>query len=73
LSDWIVTYDDNDIVRQMYEKCIIKQYKIGYSVAQKRQAFELVICKNENLLNEISEIISNEPNLYKSAFTSLAM
>jgi DNA adenine methylase len=53
LSDWIITYDDVDIIHALYKKHSIIHYNINYSVAQKRKALELLILKNEYLLEGI--------------------
>jgi DNA adenine methylase len=52
-NDWIITYDDVNIIRDIYRKYPIMRYDISYCVADKRKDNELLICKNKYLLKGI--------------------
>jgi len=55
-ASWIVTYDDTNIVRQLYADCYITTLQIQYCAANKRIANELLIC-NENTKNSMQSFV----------------
>jgi DNA adenine methylase len=44
-ANWLVTYDDTELIRQLYVDCNVSNLEIQYSVAQKRKENELLITK----------------------------
>lgn len=43
---WIMTYDDNPLIRDIYRNNIIRDYTLKYSLEQKRKGRELIIYDN---------------------------
>lgn len=44
-AKWIVTYDDTELIRDLYSDCALSNLTIQYSVANKRKENELMICR----------------------------
>jgi len=45
-TSWILTYDDAEKIKKLYEKNKIYKYYLNYSVARKRLGAELLICSD---------------------------
>lgn len=43
-GNWVMTYDENDLIKKLYSKMMIYRYSLNYSVQNKRKANELLIC-----------------------------
>ena len=52
-NDWIVTYDDVEYLREVYQKYFIKNYYIKYSAAQKKRASEIMIFSDAKMYDNI--------------------
>lgn len=48
--DWIITYDDASEIEKIYENYVIRKINLRYSAALKREAVEIVVFKNEDLI-----------------------
>lgn len=47
--DWLVTYDDNERIREFYSDYKIRKYFLNYSAANTGRAEELIFVSSENL------------------------
>jgi len=45
-ANWIITYDDDSLVRELYSSGNLYQYRLRYTAQEKRHANELLICSN---------------------------
>jgi DNA adenine methylase len=45
-NKWIMTYDDDQLIRDCYQNNLIRQYDLTYSLEDKRMATELIIYSN---------------------------
>jgi len=43
-TNWIMTYDENDLIKKLYSEMPIYRYVLNYSAQNKRKANELLIC-----------------------------
>lgn len=42
-NNWIITYDNSEEIKKMYEKTLYKNYSLQYSLQDKKKAVELII------------------------------
>jgi len=40
---WIMTYDNEDVIRDIYKDYLVREYSLRYHLSQKREATELII------------------------------
>lgn len=45
-GNWLLTYDDDQLVRSLYEERICGMYRLGYSAYRRRKAAELMIASD---------------------------
>ena len=48
-NKWVMTYDDQPEIRELYKENLIRQYQLNYYLAEKRKATELIIYDNRFL------------------------
>ncbi|MBO7048712.1 MAG: DNA adenine methylase [Spirochaetia bacterium] len=54
-SDWVITYDEEPQIAEIYKEYTIRPYKLNYSVSKKRTGKEIIIFKTTvNMYEEIS-------------------
>lgn len=56
---WLITYDDVEEIRRIYDGYVIKNFDLNYSAAKKRIASELMIFPNEEVCPTNQELLSN--------------
>ena len=56
--DWIITYDDEPEVEKIYEKYCKEKIELNYSVATKRKSMELIIFKNNKVIQSLLDLES---------------
>lgn len=59
LSEWVITYDDVDEIKNIYADNYYKIYKWAYSIAQKGIKSEIIIFKHKELCPASREIENN--------------
>lgn len=53
LSEWIITYDDVNEIKKIYENEYFRTYELTYSLARASMKSEIIIFKHKNLCPEI--------------------
>ena len=57
---WIITYDDEQCITDMYREYLIKRYNLVYSLANKGISSEIMIFSDDNLCPKNNELILNK-------------
>lgn len=52
-NDWVITYDEEPQIAEIYKEYTIQPYKLNYSVSEKRTGKEIIIFKTAQYLNEM--------------------
>lgn len=52
-NDWVITYDEEPQIAEIYKEYTIQPYKLNYSVSEKRTGKEIIIFKTAQFLNEM--------------------
>ncbi len=58
--DWVITYDDVNKVAELYNNYNFRKIKLNYSVTQKREASELMVFSNANIIPNVKYLKSNK-------------
>lgn len=61
---WIITYDDVEEIRRIYDGLLIKEFELNYSASKKRVAKELMIFSDAEMCPTNQELQSNGLNLH---------
>ena len=61
--NWIITYDNTELIHTTYSDYCISYFPIEYSAATRKTETELLILKNDNMVDSIRTYISSDPLL----------
>ena len=62
---WIMSYDDSDLVRELYQPCKMAMLPIRYTLQAKRSAHELIIAPNNVMVPSTCRMGRNQSPLVR--------